>query len=428
VTTQGYVPPPTTYPAPPSNNAFLPPLPPRLPAGGPPYPTSQPPGQEQKVTGLMYPPIGDDKNSVQLAKYKNMGLWGKAQQLEHQIFQEQQRTLGPENLKALTTGHNLAATYLKLEFVNDATNWATWVASTSQRTLGPKHPLFMKNESLTGEILLKKGLYLEADTHCANILARQQDYLGDDHLDTLETQRRLGLVCKRLGRQQDALVRLQKRSETLERILGGTHIQVVSAALDLIEARIPFLAADTLGIARFSNEVKQAAKLMSPLYQDLRGVLGPQHPLSIRALRVSGTVKSLEGNATEASDTLRRALSNAEEAASIPRRSTSSPRSAYCIASEPTHSVTQNGTARQRCVPGSNATSLGPRGARARTIRKPLRRWECWLGVVCLRWITCRQRSIMSVWWRRMGPRITPRRRRRQRLCCSFVRAISRVC
>jgi hypothetical protein len=77
---------------------------------------------------------------------------------------------------------------------------------------------------------------------------------------------------------------------------------------------IPSLAADTLGTARFSNEVKQAAKLMPPLYQDLQGVLGPQHPLSIRALRISGIVKSLEGNATDASDILRRALSNAEEA------------------------------------------------------------------------------------------------------------------
>jgi hypothetical protein len=77
---------------------------------------------------------------------------------------------------------------------------------------------------------------------------------------------------------------------------------------------IPSPAADTLGTARFSNEVKQAAKLIPPLYQDLRGVLGPQHPLSIRALRISGIVKSLEGDATEASDTLRRALSNAEEA------------------------------------------------------------------------------------------------------------------
>jgi hypothetical protein len=55
VTTEGYIPPPTTsptppptYPAPPSKNPFLPPLPPRSSAGNSPYPTSQPPEQSRE--------------------------------------------------------------------------------------------------------------------------------------------------------------------------------------------------------------------------------------------------------------------------------------------------------------------------------------------------------------------------------------------
>jgi hypothetical protein len=67
-------------------------------------------------------------------------------------------------------------------------------------------------------------------------------------------------------------------------------------------------------VTRFSSEFQQASKIMPPIYQDLRGSLGPKHPLTIRALRMCGTIKIFEGQNTEASDMLRRALSNAEAA------------------------------------------------------------------------------------------------------------------
>ena len=81
----------------------------------------------------------------------------------------------------------------------------------------------MKIECLTGEVLLEQGQGKEANTHCTNILARQQEYFGDDHLDTLETLRRLGLVYKFPGRRQDTFDRIQKRSHNLFRILGDTN-------------------------------------------------------------------------------------------------------------------------------------------------------------------------------------------------------------
>jgi tetratricopeptide (TPR) repeat protein len=311
VTSQGYVPPPTMHPTPPS-------VPPRFPSNR----SSSNPGAQaddptRKVTGVMYPATGQDQRALRLAEHKNMGRWDQVKLLEQQIFQEHQRTLGPEHLTTLMAGHDLAVTELELGYVQDADKWCKWVSSTSQSTLGPDHRLSMQAESLGGEILLEKCQYQEAEASCANVFAHQQDNLGDDHLDTLETQRRLAHACNGLDRRQDALTRLQRRSETLSRLLGEDHIQVYASALDLVQIKISPSAKGAAGhtvMTRFNSEFQQASKIMPPIYQDLRGSLGAKHPLTIRALRICGTIKILEGQNTEALDTLRRALSNAEAA------------------------------------------------------------------------------------------------------------------
>jgi tetratricopeptide (TPR) repeat protein len=277
------------------------------------YPVPHSPEPTQKVIGLRYPSTGSDPKSIQVAEHKNKGHWDQAQLLEQQIFQEHQRSLGSEHISTLTAAFNLAATYLELGLVDDAAKWQSWVSSISKRTLGAKHPLSMEVESLNGEILREKGQYQEAETICANVFVHQQDILGDDHLDTLLTQRRLGSALYSLGRNQDALTRLEKRTEILTKILGECHIQVFASVLDLVEVMIPPVASDLMGVARFSSEVQQASKIVPPIYQDLRDSLGPQNQVTIRALRIYGTVKILEGKATEASDILRRSLSNAED-------------------------------------------------------------------------------------------------------------------
>ena len=265
----------------------------------------------------MYSPTGHDQRSLKLAEHKNMGRWDQAKLLEHQIFQEHQRTLGSEHLTTLMTGYNLAVADLGLGYVNDAAKWCSWASSTAQRTLGPEHHLSMKAESLSGEILLEQGKYEEAETICASVFVHQQDNLGDEHLDTLETQRRLGAACAALGRVQDGIHRLQKRTETLSRLLGEKHVQVFESKLDLVEIMVVSSAAKggaQYGMACFNNELWQASEIMPPIYQDLRSSLGPKHPLTIRSLGICGMIKALEGQSTEASDMLRLALTNSETA------------------------------------------------------------------------------------------------------------------
>ncbi len=197
--------------------------------------------------------------------------------------------------------------------MDSASKWADWVSSTCQRTFGSRHPLFMKAESLRGVIFLGQGRTQQANAELGDVFARQQDIMGDEHLDTLDTQGRLAMAARAVGRREDALVRLKKRSETLARLLGQNHIRFFYSELDLVEVMTPGLADDPFGTARFNNEVQQASHIVAPMQRDLRSSLGPQHHLTIRALRLSGVIKSLQGENTEALDILRRALSNAED-------------------------------------------------------------------------------------------------------------------
>lgn len=309
VLSQGYMSPPSLG----STRPTISTMPPKFQSHGN---TSFPAAQqiEPKVTGYLYAPTGADPKSIQLADLKNAGCYDQARVIAMQIYGERHRNLGTEHLDTLTSGYEIALLDTGLAMMDSASRWVEWVSSTCRRTLGSRHPLLMKAESLRGVILLEQGRTQQASAVLGDVLARQQDTMGDDHLDTLETQGRLAMAARAAGRREDALSRLKKRSETLARLLGKNHIRFLNSVLDLVEVMIPRLGDDPFGTAHFSNEVQQASQIVAPIYRDLRSSLGPQHLLTIHALHLSGIIKSLEGENTEASDILRRALSNAEDA------------------------------------------------------------------------------------------------------------------
>jgi len=310
---QGY----TTFSPPPASN-FATPQPPPLPPRFPPPPsgnaTPDPSRSETRhITGFMYSPTGTDARSAQVAELKNAGCWEQARQLEQQIFEEYQRTLGITHLTTLTAAYDITATTLDLGYLEDGARWADWVIQTGSGTLGAKHPLLLKVNRLKGEILIIKGQYQEAENILAGVLVDQQDRLGNDHLDTLETERELGQACRSMGRQKDAQARLEHRAEALTRRLGENHIQVSAAIIDLVSALAPSPIADPFGVVGAEPQIHQTAILINALHERLRASVGPQNQVTIRALRVCGHLKILQGETTEASDMLRRALSNAEE-------------------------------------------------------------------------------------------------------------------
>ncbi|KAL4895293.1 hypothetical protein BDV59DRAFT_191803 [Aspergillus ambiguus] len=308
---QGYIPQPSQSPRP------GPPLPPRHFNSSAPYPPSASPQPQQAgVTGALYAAVDSDPRSMQAADHKNHGRWDEARKLEYAIFQEHLRTLGQDHHSTLLIGYQLADIDLESGYLNKAAEWCEWVSNNSQRVFNKRHPLAMKAESLMGEILCRQGKAQEGESVCANVLARQQMSIGEDDLDTLATRRRIVMAYATLGRRQEAVEVSQRRIASLENLLGPSHIRVWEAVLDSAELAVihPGINSTERAIMRYSSETKVTVDAITKISNDLHTFLGPLHPLSIRALRIQGSIQMMASDSsTEASETLRRALASAEE-------------------------------------------------------------------------------------------------------------------
>jgi tetratricopeptide (TPR) repeat protein len=294
-----------------------PPIPPRIHSNSStPYQTQgRLPPASQRVTGVMFTASDNDPRSIRSAELKNLARWDEARTVEYEVFQEHLRTLGPDHFSTLSVAYNLALIELETHYLAKAHEWCQWVSDNVQRVFGGKHPLAMKTESLIAEVLCQQGKHQEAESVCANVLARQQINIGEDHLDTCDTRRRLAGAYHSLGRRENAVMAAEKLTETLKRLLGETHIRVFASALDTLEYIISNQSGDrnTLIVMRFQPDVQQAVEMLGQIYDELRLALGPGHPYSIRALCLYGRGQSFMQQGMEASETLRRALASAEE-------------------------------------------------------------------------------------------------------------------
>lgn len=308
---QGFIPqtiPQSTGPSPP-------PLPPRIHSNGStPYQT-RPTSSMERVSGNIFTPLDNDPRSIRAAEFKNWARWDEARTLEYEVFQENLRTLGPDHFSTLAAAYNLAEVELETSFVEKSSEWCQWVSENSLRVFGPKHPLTMKTKSLMSEVLCQQGNYPEAESVGANVLAHQQMAIGEEHLDTCETRRRLAMTYNALGRREKAVMSAEKLTSTLKTLLGETHIRVFASALDTLEYVTCNQAGDstTLVVMRFQPEVQHAVEMLRKVHEELQSALGNGHPYTIRALGLYGRALSLVQQSIEASETLRRALASAEE-------------------------------------------------------------------------------------------------------------------
>ncbi|KAJ5119213.1 hypothetical protein N7526_010850 [Penicillium atrosanguineum] len=277
-----------------------PPVPPRMHSNSsrPFSPPGRSPAPVERVVGAIFNPLDTDPRSIQSAKHKNRGNWDEARKSDYEIFQEHLRTLGADHVSTLSVGYNMAEIELESGYVDKASEWCEWVTDNVQRVLGAKHALSMRTESLMAEILCQQGKYQESESVCANVLARQQINIGEGHLDTLDTRRRLGMAYNCLSRRENAILTAQNLTESLKRLLGDNHIRVFAAALDTLEY----------------PDVQQALEMLPEVYQELLVALGRGHPLTIRALSLHGRGLTRAQQHMPASETLRQALASSEEA------------------------------------------------------------------------------------------------------------------
>ncbi|KAL2865726.1 LipA and NB-ARC domain protein [Aspergillus lucknowensis] len=309
---RGFVPRPSPSPNP------GPPLPPRMhlnssmPYPGPPR---TPDPNETRVIGSLFHPADNDPRSIQVAKYMNDWKWDDARRVQYALFQEHHRSLGQDHYSTLLAGYYLADIELAAGYLIKAREWCEWVCNNSQRVLGKRHELALKSESMMGELLCRQGKSQEGESVCANVLARQQMTIGDDHLDTLETRRRLATTYNNVGRHAEAIEAMTKYSESVGHLLGQNHILYLSSVLDITEQVLAERLNSTEKlILRHFTGVDSQAEAVEAIVKELNTRLGPHHPLTIRGMWMNGAMNALDPeNSAGASEALRRALATAEE-------------------------------------------------------------------------------------------------------------------
>lgn len=310
---QGFIPQATPHPA---TGQSPPPVPPRMHSNSStPY---APPGRfsepAPRITGTIFVALDRDPRSIRSAELKNVAKWEEARKIDYEIFQEHLRMLGADHVSTLTMGYQLAEVELEGSYVAKAIEWGQWVSENSQRVFGTRHALSMKTESLMAEIICAKGKYSEAESICANVLARQQMTIGEDHFDTLETRRRLGMAYNGLNRRENALMTAEKITETYKRLLGDNHIRVFAAILDTLEWVLYNHTESTYVTIHLQPDVRQAVDMLPNVHEELKAALGQTHPVTVRALSLVGRGLTRAQQTVEASETLRRALALSEEA------------------------------------------------------------------------------------------------------------------
>lgn len=263
----------------------------------------------------MFTPFENDSRSIRSAELKNKWKWEESRGVEYEIFQDFLRTCGTDHASTLTLGYNLAEVELESGNLDKSAEWCRWVSENTQRVHGPRHALAMRTESLAAEVLLQKGKYEEAESICANVLARQQMYIGEDHLDTLETRHRIGMAQNFLNHRENAIMTVEKLIESLKRLLGENHIRVFAAGLDMLWYVISDNGreAEALITMQFQGDVQKALEMLPVVYQELQSALGQAHPLTVRALTLYARGLMREQKYMEASEKLRQALAISEE-------------------------------------------------------------------------------------------------------------------
>lgn len=244
-----------------------------------------------------------------------IGNWDEARNVEYEIFQEYLRTLGADHASTLAVRYDSVEIEPESSYLEKASEWCHWVTNNSRHVFGNSHTIPMRSESFMAEILYQKGKYQEAELICANVLAPKQIGIGEDHLDTLDTRRRLGMAYNALDRRESAIITAEKLTGSLKRLLGENHIRVFWALLDALEYLIYNPGEERAALVRvFELEVLQAFELLPQVYEEPRAGLGDKHPITIRALSLHGRCLTHAHQIMEAPETLRRALAISEDA------------------------------------------------------------------------------------------------------------------
>ena len=182
----------------------------------------------------------------------------------------------------------ISVTYMAIGQYSKAMPHLAESLETRRRVLGDEHPDTLNSIRNMGVILADQGKYDEALPYYAEALETSRRVLGDEHPGTLHSISTMGVILADQGKYDEALPYYAEGLETSRRVLGNEHPETLESIRNM-------------GII-LSKQGKydEALPYYAEALETSRRVLGDEHPVTLHSISGMGSNLSAQGKYDEA--------------------------------------------------------------------------------------------------------------------------------
>ena len=273
------------------------------------------------------------------ADFRALGRYREALSLDQLTYRAWTELYGEDYERTLAAARNLALSFLLTGDMAGALRLDLATLDRNHAVLGPRHPQTLESSARVARDLVEAGQYADAVARVEAVHRSYVEVLGADSLEALNARVLLGIALRCSGRPDEADPQFTAAVAGLTRGFGGTSSDTLSGrlssslnllALDRIaeaEAAISELRAvyeERLGpehphtlvcrldLAAATWKSDAAGPMASSAAENLRNVLGEDHPYSLVAAMLEGAIAAYKGDLDAASEIEARAAAGLE--------------------------------------------------------------------------------------------------------------------
>lgn len=273
------------------------------------------------------------------ADLRAIGRYRDALSLAQSTYQPWTALYGEGHERTLAAAHNLAQSYLLTGGIREALRLDLATRDRNHAVLGPMHPQTLESSAAVARDLMEMGNYADALAGAEAVHRLYSQVLGEDSLEALNTRVLLGIALRSAGRPDEADPQFTVAAAGLARRFGGTSVDALacrlSGSLNLLALGRTAEAAAAIGELRAAYEVRlgpqhphtlvcaldlaaatwttdAARSLALTAAEGLRNALGEDHPYSLAAAMLKGTIAAYVGDLEAAAEIEARATTGLE--------------------------------------------------------------------------------------------------------------------
>ena len=227
--------------------------------------------QNQKVLGLEHPKTLTSMASL-ASTFGNQGRWKEAEELEVQVMEISKRMLGLEHPDTLTIMGNLASTYWNQGRWKEAEELIVQVMEKRKRVLGLEHPDTLTSMGNLASTYWNQGRWKEAEELNGQVMETRKRVLGLEHPNTLTSMSKLTSTYWNQGRRKEAEELEVQVMDTRKKVLGLEHPHTLTSMGKLAL------------IFGHQGRWKEAEELEVQVMETRKRVLGLEHPQTLTSM------------------------------------------------------------------------------------------------------------------------------------------------